>query len=119
MTVGRTQRGTLGASLDAAHAEWSLPQLAARLPGGFTGPARSDDLDPAIQSALKANGFETTAWPPRAICRIRELVAAAGAHGSEPMRSAELKKLRAGPGNALKQPGRRRCRQASKRKRRN
>jgi hypothetical protein len=29
----------------------SLPQLAARLAGGFTRPAQSEDLDPAIQSA--------------------------------------------------------------------
>ena len=35
----------------------SLPQLAARLAGGFTRPARSEDLDPAIQSALEAGGF--------------------------------------------------------------
>ena len=35
----------------------SLPQLAARLGGGFTRPARSEDLDPAIQSALEAGGF--------------------------------------------------------------
>jgi hypothetical protein len=35
----------------------SLPQLAARLAGGFTRPARSEDLDPAIQSALDAGGF--------------------------------------------------------------
>ena len=31
-----------------------------------------------------------------------ELVAAAGADGSQPMRSAELKKLRAGRGNVFK-----------------
>jgi hypothetical protein len=35
----------------------SLPQLAARLAGGFTRPARSEDLDPAIRSALEAGGF--------------------------------------------------------------
>ena len=35
----------------------TLPQLAARLAGGFTRPARSEDLDPAIQSALEAGGF--------------------------------------------------------------
>jgi PD-(D/E)XK nuclease superfamily len=35
----------------------SLPQLAARLAGGFTRPAQSEDLDPAIQSALEAGGF--------------------------------------------------------------
>jgi hypothetical protein len=35
----------------------SLPQLAARLAGGFARPARSEDLDPAIQSALKAGGL--------------------------------------------------------------
>jgi hypothetical protein len=35
----------------------SLPQLAARLAGGFARPARSEDLDPAIQSALEAGGF--------------------------------------------------------------
>lgn len=34
-----------------------LPQLAARLVGGFVRPARSQDLDPAIRSALKAGGF--------------------------------------------------------------
>ena len=34
-----------------------MPQLAARLAGGFTRPARSEDLDPAIQSALDAGGF--------------------------------------------------------------
>jgi hypothetical protein len=36
-------------------------------------------------------GPPTTAWPPGAICRDHELVAAAGAHGSQPMRSAELR----------------------------
>jgi len=35
----------------------TLPQLAARLAGGFTRPARSEDLDPAIRSALDAGGF--------------------------------------------------------------
>ena len=35
----------------------TLPQLAARLAGGFTRPARSQDLDPAIRSALEAGGF--------------------------------------------------------------
>jgi hypothetical protein len=35
----------------------TLPQLAARLSGGFTRPARSQDLDPAIRSALEAGGF--------------------------------------------------------------
>lgn len=46
----------------ARHAEagvqiMTLPQLAARLAGGFTRPARSEDLDPAIRSALEAGGF--------------------------------------------------------------
>jgi len=35
----------------------TLPQLAARLAGGFTRPARSEDLDPAIRSSLEAGGF--------------------------------------------------------------
>ena len=35
----------------------TLPQLAARLAGGFIRPARSEDLDPAIRSALEAGGF--------------------------------------------------------------
>jgi hypothetical protein len=35
----------------------TLPQLAARLAGGFVRPARSQDLDPAIRSALEAGGF--------------------------------------------------------------
>lgn len=35
----------------------TLPQLAARLAGGFTRPARSEDLEPAIRSALEAGGF--------------------------------------------------------------
>lgn len=35
----------------------TLPQLAARLAGGFTRPARSEDLDPVIRSALEAGGF--------------------------------------------------------------
>src|SRR3984893_9555708 len=35
----------------------TLPQLAARLAGGFTRPARSQDLDPAIRLALEAGGF--------------------------------------------------------------
>ena len=35
----------------------TLPQLAARLAGGFTQPARSQDLDPAIRTALEAGGF--------------------------------------------------------------
>ncbi len=35
----------------------TLPQLAARLAGGFVRPARSQDLDPAIRTALDAGGF--------------------------------------------------------------
>jgi RecB family exonuclease len=35
----------------------TLPQLAARLAGGFMRPARSEDLDPAIRSALDSGGF--------------------------------------------------------------
>jgi hypothetical protein len=35
----------------------TLPQLAARLAGGFTRPARAQDLAPAIRGALKGGGF--------------------------------------------------------------
>src|SRR3546814_1412136 len=35
----------------------TLPQLAARLAGGFVRPAQSQDLDPAIRTALEAGGF--------------------------------------------------------------
>lgn len=35
----------------------TLPQLAARLAGGFTRPARAQDLDPVIRTALEAGGF--------------------------------------------------------------
>ena len=35
----------------------TLPQLAARLAGGFIRPARSQDLDPAIRVALEGGGF--------------------------------------------------------------
>ncbi|WP_316193888.1 hypothetical protein [Bradyrhizobium sp. SZCCHNRI1029] len=35
----------------------TLPQLAARLAGGFTRPTRTQDLDPAIRSAVGAGGF--------------------------------------------------------------
>jgi hypothetical protein len=35
----------------------TLPQLAARLAGGFTRPARSQDLDLAMRLALEAGGF--------------------------------------------------------------
>jgi PD-(D/E)XK nuclease superfamily len=35
----------------------TLPLLAARLAGGFTRPARSQDLDPAIRAALEEGGF--------------------------------------------------------------
>src|ERR1700736_5473388 len=35
----------------------SLPLLAARLAGGFLRPARSEDLEPAIKTALDAGGF--------------------------------------------------------------
>ena len=35
----------------------TLPQLAARLVGGFTRPARSNDLDPAIRAALEAGSL--------------------------------------------------------------
>ena len=46
----------------ARHAEagvqvMTLPQVAARLAGGFRRSARSEDLDPAIPSALEAGGF--------------------------------------------------------------
>jgi hypothetical protein len=44
----------------------TLPQLAARLAGGFIRPARSQDLDPAIRAALEAGGFAD-------LERIREL----------------------------------------------
>jgi hypothetical protein len=44
----------------------TLPQLAARLAGGFIKPARSQDLDPAIRAALEAGGFAD-------LERIREL----------------------------------------------
>lgn len=35
----------------------TLPQVAARLAGGFVRPPRSEDLDPAIRKALEAGGF--------------------------------------------------------------
>ncbi|MGY3610821.1 MULTISPECIES: hypothetical protein [unclassified Bradyrhizobium] len=35
----------------------TLPQLAARLAGGFARPARSQDFDPVIRMALEAGGF--------------------------------------------------------------
>ena len=35
----------------------TMPLLAARLAGGFARPARSQDLDPAIRTALEAGGF--------------------------------------------------------------
>jgi hypothetical protein len=35
----------------------TMPQLAARLAGGFTRPAQSQDLDPAIRDALEAGDF--------------------------------------------------------------
>jgi len=35
----------------------TFPLLAARLAGGFTRPARSQDLDPAIRAVLQAGGF--------------------------------------------------------------
>ena len=38
----------------------TLPQLAARLAGGFMRPARSQDLDPAIRTALEAGGFASS-----------------------------------------------------------
>jgi hypothetical protein len=44
----------------------SLPQLAARLAGGFIRPARSQDIDPAIRVALDAGGFAE-------LERVREL----------------------------------------------
>jgi hypothetical protein len=48
-----------------------------------------------------------------------ELVDAAGAHGSQPMRSAELKKLPAGGGNVLKHWDGAAVDRRDKRKRRN
>src|SRR5258708_5718962 len=36
----------------------TLPQLAARLVGGFVQPAAPEALDPAIQSAIAARGFK-------------------------------------------------------------
>lgn len=35
----------------------SLPQLAARLAGGFARPATAEDLQPAIRIALDHNGY--------------------------------------------------------------
>ena len=46
-----TQRAEAGVQL------MTLPQVAARLVGGFAKPARSQDLDPAIRTALAAGGF--------------------------------------------------------------
>jgi hypothetical protein len=51
------RRITAARDADAGVQIMSLPQLAARLAGGFTRPARSEDLDPAIRSALEAGGF--------------------------------------------------------------
>lgn len=49
--IGAARRAEAGVQI------LTLPQLAARLAGGFIRPARSQDLDPAIRVALEAGGF--------------------------------------------------------------
>jgi hypothetical protein len=49
--IGAARRGEAGAQI------LPLPQLAARLAGGFIRPTRSQGLDPAIQVALEGGGF--------------------------------------------------------------
>ncbi|RUV29301.1 PD-(D/E)XK nuclease family protein, partial [Mesorhizobium sp. M5C.F.Ca.IN.020.32.2.1] len=49
--IAAARRGEAGVQI------MTLPQLAARLAGGFTRPARAEDLDPTIRSALDAGGF--------------------------------------------------------------
>src|SRR3984893_9100326 len=49
--IDAARRGEAGVQI------MTLPQLAARLAGGFTQPARSQDLDPAIRAALEMGGF--------------------------------------------------------------
>lgn len=53
----RMRRVTAARNAEAGVQITTLPQLAARLAGGFVRPARSQDLDPAIRSALEAGGF--------------------------------------------------------------
>ncbi|RWM13734.1 MAG: PD-(D/E)XK nuclease family protein [Mesorhizobium sp.] len=49
--IAAARRGETGVQI------FTMPQLAARLAGGFRQPARSEDLDPAIRAALEAGGF--------------------------------------------------------------
>ncbi|WEX85811.1 PD-(D/E)XK nuclease family protein [Sinorhizobium garamanticum] len=49
--IGAAQRAESGLQI------FTLPLLAARLAGGFSRPARSQDLDPAIRTALQEGGF--------------------------------------------------------------
>jgi hypothetical protein len=49
--IEAAQRGEAGVQI------LTLPQVAARLAGGFIRPARSQDLDPAIRAALETGGF--------------------------------------------------------------
>lgn len=53
----RMRRMTAARQAEAGVQIVTLPQLAARLVGGFTRPARSEDLDPAVRSALEGGGF--------------------------------------------------------------
>jgi hypothetical protein len=58
--IAAARRGECGVQIA------TLPLLAARLAGGFTRPARSQDLEPAIRTALAAGGF-------RELERMRQL----------------------------------------------
>ncbi len=49
--IAAARRGETGVQI------MTIPQMAARLAGGFTRPAQSQDLDPAIRDALEAGGF--------------------------------------------------------------
>lgn len=49
--INAARRGETGVQI------LTLPQLAARLAGGFRQPARAEHLDPAIRAALEAGGF--------------------------------------------------------------
>lgn len=53
----RMRRTAAARDAEAGVQIMTLPQLAARLAGGFTRPARSEDLHPVIRSALNAGGF--------------------------------------------------------------
>ena len=122
---GRARRDLRTCQLLARRVHITPPIVAARpashappeIPGRCEGRGRAASASRRVRSPARGEGYQLADGKIKlrdADNRVaagrdlqdHELVAAAGAHGSQPMRSAELKKLRAGRGNVFKALGR-------------